>query len=373
MTPNLRSITAAQLRHTVLAAVALALAGCSDGPTLSPPEGAIDLAAPWASASPEALGLDGSALFVAGELAGRIERMRSLLVVKDGRLVLERYYGGWTADTLADVRSVTKSVVSTLVGIALREGHIASLDQPITDFLRVPEYDVDVAHSFVRIRHLLTMTAGFEWSERLTDEYNAWVLSDDHVAYVLERPISSPPGTSFVYNSGTVHLLGVILEEATGTTLSHYADRVLFGPLGISERVWEPLLRGQVNGGAGLDLRPRDLARLGQLMLQDGWSGNRSIVPAQWVADATSRGFSDLGSVGPIDRLSYGFLWWLDVDDDAYMAWGYGGQFVYVVPSSSLVVVATTDWRGVSEDIGPERLTEEVLGIVVGRVLPSTR
>jgi CubicO group peptidase (beta-lactamase class C family) len=271
------------------------------------------------------------------------------------------------------VRSVTKSVVSTLVGIAVQERHIASLDQPITDFLRVPEYDVNVEHALVHIRHLLTMTAGFEWSERATEDYNAWILSDDHIAYVLERPISSPPGTSFVYNSGTVHMLGVILEEATGTSLPQYADRVLFGPLGISERVWEPLLQGQVNGGAGIDLRPRDLARLGQLFLQRGWSGNRAVVPAEWVAEATVRRFADLGGSGPIGTLSYGYLWWADVDNDAYMAWGYGGQFVYVVPSLSLVVVATTDWRGVTQDIGTERLTEEVLKVIVERVLPAAR
>ena len=134
-------------------------------------------------------------------------------------------------------------------------------------------------------------------------------------------------------------LLGVILEEATGTSLPQYADRVLLGPLGISERAWEPLLEGHVNGGAGLDLRPRDLARLGQLFLQQGWSGTRSIVPAEWVAEATEPRFADLGGAGPIGTLSYGYLWWIDVENDAFMARGHGGQLVYVVPSLDLVVV----------------------------------
>lgn len=373
MKPIPRPISEGRHARAALALALAAVAGCSDGPTIGPPEGAVDLAAPWFSASPESVGLDGPELFVAGELAGRIERMRSLLVVRNGRLVLERYYGGWSADTLADVRSVTKSVVSTLAGIALREGHIRSLDQPITDFLRVPEYDVDAEHTRVRIRHLLTMTAGFAWSERTTEAYNDWVLSSDHVAYVLERPVASPPGTAFAYNSGAVHLLGVILEEATGTSLPQYADRVLLGPLGISERAWEPLLEGHVNGGAGLDLRPRDLARLGQLFLQQGWSGTRSIVPAEWVAEATEPRFADLGGVGPIGTLSYGYLWWIDVENDAFMARGHGGQLVYVVPSLHLVVVATTEWRGASQDVGAERLTEEVLKVIVERVLPAAR
>ena len=271
-------------RLWLLTFVALAVGSCSDGLTAVPPEGAIDLAAPWVVTNPDLVGLDGNELFVAGELAGRIERMRSLLVIRGGRVAYERYYGGWTADTVADVRSVTKSVVSTLVGIAIGQGHIDGLDQPITDFLRSPEFDVELNHAFINIGHLLTMTSGLSWAEGGVDEYNNWVESGDHVDYVLSRPFDAQPGQSFVYNSAAVHVLGVVLEKATGMSLPQYADQVLFGPLGIGEREWESLAGGYVNGSAGLALRSRDLARFGQLFLQEGWSGQESILPVRWAA-----------------------------------------------------------------------------------------
>ena len=178
-------------RFSVLGVVALTVGSCTDGPIAVPPDGAIDLAAPWILASPELVGLDGNELFVAGELAGRIDRVRSLLVVRRGRLAYERYSGGWTADTLADVRSVPKSVVSTLVGIAIEQGHLDGLDQPITDFLRQPEFGVRLEHASVNIRHLLMMTSGFFWTEGGVEEYNNWLLSDDQVDYVLSAALPS--------------------------------------------------------------------------------------------------------------------------------------------------------------------------------------
>lgn len=348
-------------------------ASCNDAPTALPPEGAIDLAAPWIKVGPESVGMDGNALFVAGLLAADIERMRSLLVVRDGRLAYERYYGGTGPNSLADVRSVTKSIVGTLTGIALERGAIESLDQPITDFLHGPEFDVRVEHALVSVGDLVTMSSGFEWAESGAVGYDEWLVSDDHVAYLLDRPIADPPGEAFTYNSAGVHVLGVLVEKAVGQSLEAFADEALFGPLGIGDRAWEELGSGYVNGGSGLDLRPRDLARIGQLYLQEGWSGNRPVVPPSWIAEATTARWSDLGSTGPIGTLSYGYLWWLDRDHDAVFAWGYGGQFLYLVPSERLVVVATTEWAGVSEDIGSNALQSRVLGIIVDHVLPAVR
>lgn len=360
-------------RLATIAVLAGLATACSDGPTSLPPEGAVDLAHPLVQVTPESVGLDGNALFLAGEVAGRVDRVRSLVVLREGRLAYERYYGGWTRDTLADVRSVTKSVVSTLAGIAIDQGRIRGLDQPITDFLRAPEFDVDFVHTLVTVRHLLMMTSGFYWAENNVAGYNDWITSADHIDYLLGRDFQSQPGTSFTYNSAAVHLLGVVIEKAVGMSLPEYADRVLFGPLGIAAREWEDLSPGYVNGGAGLDLRPRDLARFGQLYLQQGWSGESPIVPAAWIAEATTSRWASLGGVGPISDTSYGFLWWLDLDNDAFFAWGFGGQFVYVVPRLDLVVVATTDWRGVTQDIGSAALQEAVLDVIVNRVLPAVR
>jgi CubicO group peptidase (beta-lactamase class C family) len=366
------------IRSVRVRLLALALLGglsiaCDSGPVGVAPEGAVDLAAPWLQVAPETVGLNENSLFLAGEIGSRIERMRSLVVVRKGRLAYERYYGGSTVDTLADVRSVTKSVVATLVGIAIANGAIAGLDQPITDFLDSSDFDVRPEHELVTIRHLLTMTSGFYWSEDNVTGYHDWIESDDQVNYLLSRPFVATPGTTFTYNSAAAHLLGVVLEKAVRRPLPDFADDVLFGPLGIRQREWEDLSDGYVNGAAGLDLRPRDLARLGQLYLQEGWSGTRAVVPPLWVEEATTPRWNSLGPVGPIENVSYGFLWWLDQDRGAYFAWGFAGQFIYVVPRLDLVVVATTEWRGVSQDVGYRALQEEVLGLIVNSVLPAAR
>lgn len=367
----------ARTAGVLLGAAALAW-GCGEGPVAVPPPGTVDLAAPWATASPSAVGMDEAVLAGAAEDAAAIERLRSLLVVRRGSLVLERYYGGADAGTPADVRSVTKSVVSTLVGIALERGELVGLDQPVASVLDGAGIVLTGRQRDITVRHLLSMTGGFEWDEAGASRsdtrlYNEWVLSDDPIGFLLERPMADPPGTRFEYNSAAVHLLGVVLEEATGSTLPAYAERVLFGPLGIEDARWEPLGGGRVNGGSGLDLRPRDLARVGQLMLQDGWSGDRSVVPRPWVREATTRRFGWTTAAGPLASLSYGYLWWVDTERDAFLAWGFGGQFIYVYPALDLVVVATTEWRRSGDVGGPEVLAEDVLDVIVNGVLASAR
>ena len=353
----------------VIAVLALVSGGCRDDFTGVPPAGSIDLASGWAVASPASVGLDPMALAQAGENADQIDRARSLLVIREGKLVYERYFRGAGPDVPADVRSVTKSVVSILAGIALRRGDLESLDDPITKYLPDDVFAVRPEHAQVTLRDLLTMAGGFAWDESAPTSYNDWATSLDPVTYLLDRPFESTPGSDFTYNSAGVHLLGAVLEQATGMTLPAFADLTLFRPLGIGTREWEPLSGGRVNGGSGIDLLPRDLARIGQLLLQEGWSGTNSVVPPDYVADVVSGHWSRLGSFGPVRRVGYGYLWWLDVERQAYFAWGYGGQFIYVVPDLEMVVVATTLWQGVSEDIGSSALARAMLSVIVDDVV----
>src|SRR5882724_2034212 len=147
----------------------------------------------------------------------------------------------------------------------------------------------------------------------------------------------------------------------------------LFGALGVDTVAWEALDRGTVNGGSGIALRARDLLKFGQLFLQRGRSGDASVVPESWVDSVTRPQFAWRTTVGPLQRVTYGMLWWVsDADPAAFFAWGYGGQFVYVVPSKDIVVVATTDWVQLTE-ITPMELAAQVLGVVVGDVVPAAR
>lgn len=345
------------------------LAACSDAVAPVTFEAPVDLTLEWRAARPSATGIDEGALSRAAAMAEGIPRMRSLLVVHRGHLVLERYYGGTAAGDLADVRSVTKSIVSTLAGLARDRGHLAGLDRTLGELLPEAIGALDPWERDIKVRDLLTMSGGWAWTELGAIGYNDWILSGDPIGFLLAKPRAAAPGSTFAYNSASTHLLGVVLEEATGQSLPTFADEVLFGRIGIAARAWEPLGE-RVNGGAGLDLRPRDLARLGQLFLQDGWSGDDRVLPDGWVGEATQRRYSWLNDAGPT-RLAYGYLWWTDEDNDAYLAWGYGGQFVYVAPSRDLVVVTTTEWRQVDGQSAPSDLSSQVLRVIVDGVLPS--
>ena len=342
----------------------------------------IDLALPWSTATVAEAGGSPTLVERGIDRARNNHRMRSLLVVKDGRLVVEEYFGGGDSDDLHDIRSVTKSVVSSLTGIALARGDIRSLDDPAADYLGPLVPDLDPEKRAITIRHLLTMTSGLEWDETGGfGSYSEWIRSRDHLGFLLDKPFEAPPGSRFNYNSAAVHLLGVVLEQATTMPLPRLAQFALFDPMGISGSRWESLGGGFYNGGAGLDMRPRDLARFGQLFLQRGSSGGRRIMPADWVDISSDEGAGwpigagSLDGISSLGGTSYGYLWWVapGAPEPLYFAWGYGGQFVVVVPDLRLVVVATNDWYRVSNDGGAglyERLTMDIL---VEDIIPAFR
>ncbi|PYP58377.1 MAG: hypothetical protein DMD44_07720 [Gemmatimonadetes bacterium] len=322
-------------------------------------------------AGPAEMGMSAAGLLAAAGDAAAIARFRSLLAARHGRLVAEYYFGGADSTTRFDVRSVTKSVVCALTGVALRDGVLPGETASIAPYL-APLDTLDSVDSAVTVRHLLTMTSGYQWNEETGPDYSVWIAADDHVQYLLDRAHATPPGVSFTYNSAAAHTLGVVLQDAAAMPLPRYAAP-LFAALGVDTVLWEPLDRGTVNGGAGIALRGRDLLKFGQLFLQRGWSGDRSVVPEAWVDQATRPQFAWRRAFGPLSRVTYGMLWWVsDATPAAFYAWGYGGQFVYVVPSRDLVVVATTDWNDLSE-VTPEALAAMALGVIVNDVVPAAR
>jgi CubicO group peptidase (beta-lactamase class C family) len=280
--------------------------------------------------------------------------IHSVLIVRHGVLVLDEYFPGtsynrpytrFDKDTLHSMQSVTKSYNSALVGIAIDQGHIGSVDDKISTYL--PEYADIFEHSerdSIRIKHLLAMTAGLYWDEwtypndDIRNTNVAMARSPDPVRYALELPVMAPPGTTFLYNSGMSITLGRIVHNATGLRPNEFAEQYLFGPLGITDYYWYCCTDGTVHTGGGLWLRPRDMAKFGLLFLNGGRWGEEQVVSEGWVNESVQQ---------HAPGVEYGYQWWLSSYTlrgqviECYSARGRGGQFIFVLPDLDLVVVFT--------------------------------
>lgn len=373
-------------RRSLIALLATLLCACGGGggnnsappapapPTAPPPAPTIiDIAQPWAKATPAEANMDEVMLGRAASDAAAIPRFRSLLVARHGKLVAENYFGGADSSTVFDLRSVTKSVVSMLTGIAVQTGKLPNIDATVGAHVDAP-YALDAGDRAVTVRQLLTMSSRYQWNETDGDDYNLWVLSNDHVQFLLDRLQTDPAGV-FTYNSAAVNLLGQVLQHAVAKPLPDFANDVLFQPIGITTVQWEELEPGMVNAGSGIRMTATDLLRFGQLLLQKGRTANREVVPESWIDSGTTPQFTWRNTYGAQRGATYGYLWWLAQPPAtvAIFAWGYGGQFAYVVPSLDLVVVATTQWQGISTETNATDFAGTVLTLIVNDVLPAAR
>lgn len=274
----------------------------------------------------------------AAKAGAALPRLRSLLVSHRGELVLERYYGGARATQAANIKSASKSVISALVGIALSRGLIKSLDQPIADYFPELAKDPERRKREITVEDLLTMRSGL--ASTSGRDYGAWVQSPNWVRYVLTRPLVDEPGTRVEYSTGTSHLLSAILTRATKTSTWQFAQEALAKPLAFSLARWTQDPQGVFFGGNEMSMTPRQMVRFGELYLNGGRVGATQVLSKDWVAKTqVPRGRSRWGS----DR-EYGYGFWIRelAGHDAYYAWGYGGQFVFIVPDLQLVVVTTS-------------------------------
>jgi len=313
--------------------------------------------------------------------------LHGVLVARRGRLVFEKYYEGddvvWTADRRPEparvmftaersheLRSVTKSIIGLLYGIALDEGRVPLLDTPL--LAQFPQY-TDLPDMAQRrhwtIAHAITMTLGIEWDEDISydDPRNgeiAMYRAPDRIRYVLEQPIVAIAGERWIYNGGATALIGKIIEKGVGTSIHDYARRVLFDPLGIGPTEWRLLRDGETIFASGLGMRSRDLARIGQMLLDGGKAGERQIVPAAWLEDS----FKPAARIN--DRRWYGYHWYAGNAPFESLkgrrraryfgAVGNGGQRLVAFPDLELVVVITAgnyNLRG----LAPDDLFTEVL------------
>ena len=290
--------------------------------------------------------------------SGDHDDIHSLLIARRGTLVLEEYFAANGSkhgncitrifrDRVHHLASTTKSVTSTLVGIAIDQGFIRSVDEPIYQYLPAYASVFSEEKKRIRIRDMLTMTPGFAWrqfgvSEAQNDGMQMW-HTDDVIRFVLEKPLVAEPGKQLNYTNGVPTVTGAIIRSATGMEVKDYAQRNLFGPLGIPEFLWTSYPDGSIETDGGLALRPRDLAKIGQLFLDGGVRNGKRIVSEQWVSESTKERFR----FGKGNRWGYGYHW-MQADTrigdslvHSYFVPGDGNQILAVFPELEMVVVFT--------------------------------
>lgn len=316
--------------------------------------------------------------------AGELPNLHAVVVVRGGKLVFERYYEGtderlgrqlgivtFRPEMKHDLRSVSKSIVSLLYGIALDAGKVPALDQPLVDqFPAYPDLAQDPKRRRMTVAHALSMMMGTEWNERLpyTDPRNSEIAMEwaaDRYRFVLDRPMVDEPGTQWTYNGGATAVLARIIADGTDTALLPYARKMLFRPLGITDTEWRVGYDGEPMAASGLRMRPRDLAKVGQLVLNRGrWDG-RQLIPAAWLEQS----FTPRANIE--DGLDYGYQWWLGRLRSNGQPWmggfGNGGQRLFVAPSLDLVVVITAG------NYNRRDLRRVPLAVIRDHVMPALR
>jgi CubicO group peptidase (beta-lactamase class C family) len=365
----------------------------------------------WATASLDDVGMNEELL---GELIERIDskevrNVHGILIVKDGKLVFEEYFEGYTfaysgpwssalkfrgkrtdfgIDTPHNLASVTKSLTSALVGIAIDRGHIQDVDEQVFSYL--PDYShlSNEQKDRITLEHLLTMTSGLRWNELelwlgdMEHDLIQLFLVPDPMSYILAKPVVTEPGTAWYYNGGGVNVLGEVIREASGMRMDDFAERVLFAPLGITEYEWDHISSDMIHASGNLRLRPRDMAKFGYLYLNGGrWQGQQ-ILSREWIAASTRESVSipwsslagnlheQYADIPETHGDGYGYLWWLktyEVDGkpvDAVQATGWGGQWIGLFPDLDMVVVLTG---------GNYATHEPVQEILTRYILPAVR
>ena len=330
---------------------------------------------PLQTSAPEAQGVDSERLEAAYRHAETLQPLLSLLLLRNNVLVGEAYLHGADSNTAYNIKSFSKSILSALTGIALRERFIKGLEQPLSEFF--PEYfepppehegwtkmraETDSFKRRVTLRHLLDHTSGYAWKENQLI-LTAWIWSGDYVRFFLELPFVDEPDKKFIYNTAGTHALSALLGRTSGMTTLEFADRYLFAPTGMEVRRWDRSPEGNYIGGAEMHFTARHLARFALLYLNGGrWNG-KEVLPEEWVKESTAEhvkadyGVSADESVPEswtwsylkdANFTGYGYLWWRrdTQEHETFVALGYGGQFILIIPDLELAIVATSRISG---------------------------
>ena len=309
----------------------------------------------WLNSTPEEQGMDSSRLNELKDYIGKYYSriMDSIIIVRNGYIVLEEYPSGLSPDALHILHSVTKSFTSALIGIAIQQGLIEDVNQKVLDFFPNRSIaNLSPEKQNMTLEHLLTMTTGFQWNEwqySYEDYRNDLIRainSGNFVQFMLDLPMDSIPGTVWTYCTGASHLLSAIIEVVSNKSTLTFAQEYLFGPLGITDVYWRFDAQHVYYGGSELHLNPRDMAKFGLLFLNNGsWNGQQ-IIPSDWIFNSTSTIYHQFSD----EYNGYGYQWWTWPSlGGVYYAAGLYQQKIIVVPEHDLIVIFTADMRSGSD------------------------
>ena len=307
----------------------------------------------WELSSPAEEGLDPELVDKLYYNAAELETLYGLLVVKNGRLIAEDYFNEGSIDELFDRASATKSFTSALVGIALEEGCLTSVNQKMIDFF--PEFANQISDprkAQITIRDMLQMRSGYP-DEEYTPPYMEILYESNnwhHVPHLVDFPLTSDPGTNFQYSNLTSHLLAVIVARSCETDLRSFSQEHLFAPMGAAVGDWYPDADNYNLGGMGIFVSARDMAKFGQTFLNSGKYNGQQVIPASWVTDSLQR-FSEgirrggESRYGSFRDLGYGYQWWSAKVGDHHFSYaaGHGGNYIILLPDLDMVIVTTAD------------------------------
>jgi CubicO group peptidase (beta-lactamase class C family) len=295
----------------------------------------------WQIATPEEARLDSAKVMEAFQMIwdeNEYYNAKSLIVVRFGKLVFENYCRDTADRTLkAHIQSVTKSVTSLTFGIARDQGYFPNLDTLLYDIM--PEkFDTSSLKRRITLHHLLTMKSGILFDNDVFSDEMISKKPKDPVQYILAKPMYAAPGDSFYYRDCDPQLISNVFKRVTGRNLDELARDSIFTPLGITDYLWEKNSDSVTFGPYGLFLKPRDLAKIGKLVLQQGRWENRQLISHDWILISTAFQTEVPGPEG----FRYGYYWWVVPEVSGITAWGHGGQFIFILPQYEMVIVMTS-------------------------------
>ena len=307
----------------------------------------------WKTSTPEEQGLDPMLVAEIYNDAAHMEKLYGLLVIKNGFLIAEGYFNEGSIDQLSSRASVTKSFTSALLGIALEQRYLESVDEKMIDFFpEVADQITDERKKSITIREMLQMRAGYPWEETDSTYWNA-LWTGKYIDKIVQFPLTIDPGTGFQYSNLTSNWLGIIIARVCNTDLKSFGEKNLFFPLNIKIGDWSRDWDSYYIGAADLEVTARDMAKFGLLYLNNGKYEGKQIIPASWVNESLQIYSDDINSAGIESsrvaryfyNIGYGYQWWFAKagDHSFNLAWGHGGQFIILLHDLDMIIVVTSD------------------------------